>query len=197
MSEVKPFPWLTDDSVDWKTWCHVETADYKSTKRLIEFLVDVVSKNGCVLLNVTPTADGEIPEPVRERLLEMGQWLELNGEAIYESRPWTVSGEGSMEIVEGHLSEEQNAEATSEEIRFTQRDGYLYAIALDWPDDGSMLVRTLSSECPHLGSIESIVLLGHDGELTWKQDESGLQVALPEERPCPYAPVLRLRANAI
>ncbi|MCF2947091.1 alpha-L-fucosidase [Paraglaciecola aquimarina] len=75
MSEKKPFPWLTDDSIDWNSWTHVADPKYKSANRLIDFLVDVVSKNGGVLLNITPTAQGEIPQPVRARLLAMGEWL--------------------------------------------------------------------------------------------------------------------------
>jgi len=196
MSEVREYPWLTDDSVDWKTWCHVKTADYKSTKRLIEFLVDVVAKNGCVLLNVTPTASGVIPAPVRQRLLEMGAWLQINGEAIYNSRPWKISGEGSQVIVEGHLSEQENEEATSEEIRFTTGAGYLYAIALDWPQSGELLVKSLSTACPHLKSIRSAELLGHKGAIDWKQDERGLSVTLPENKPSPFAPTLRLTVQS-
>lgn len=83
MSEKKDFPWLTDDSIDWKAWCDISDPNYKTTNRLIDFLVDVVSKNGAVLLNITPKANGEIPEGVKTRLLEMGDWFKVNGEAIY------------------------------------------------------------------------------------------------------------------
>jgi alpha-L-fucosidase len=161
MRDSQPFPWLVDDSIDWNAWCHVDDPKYKTTNRLIDFLVDVVSKNGCLLLNITPTAAGEIPIPVQERLLAMGQWLDLNGEAIYESRPWKIYGEGSMKIVEGHLSEHKNADATSDEIRFTQRDGQLYAIALEWPQDSVLHIRSLSADSKRLGTIKSISLLGH------------------------------------
>ena len=108
MSEKKDFPWLTDDSVDWKAWCHINDPKYKSTNRLIDFLVDVVSKNGALLLNITPKANGQIPEEVKTRLLEMGEWLKINGEAIYGSRPWKIFGEGPQNITEGHLSEDRN-----------------------------------------------------------------------------------------
>src|SRR5680860_459896 len=113
MSEKKDFPWLTDDSIDWKAWSHIRNPSYKSTNRLIDFLVDVVSKNGAVLLNITPKANGEIPEPVKERLLEIGDWLKVNGEAIYGTRPWKVYGEGPAEVVEGHLTEQENHDNTA------------------------------------------------------------------------------------
>ncbi|MFC1763785.1 alpha-L-fucosidase, partial [Planctomycetota bacterium] len=195
MRDSQPFPWLTDDSIDWESWCHVQDPNYKSTHRLITFLIDVVSKNGCVLLNVTPTAEGEIPEPVQQRLLDMGKWLALNGEAIYDTRPWKIYGEGNQEIVEGHLSERQNRDATSEEIRFTQRDNLLYAVILDWPEDHRVRIKSLPAGSVFVDAIESIHLLGHDLPLSWSRDSNGLHAQLPVQRPCDYAYVLKIKLD--
>lgn len=197
MAEGQDFPWLVDDSIDWGAWCDVQEPRYKSTNRLIDFLVDVVSKNGCVLLNVTPTAAGEIPQPVQERLLEMGRWLALNGESVYETRPWKIFGEGPMEIVEGHLSEHKNEDATSEEIRFAQRGDSLYATVLDWPEDGVVRIRCLADDSGLLESIKRIDLLGHNKELTWARNAQGLLVRLPAARPCEHAFVLKIKAEGI
>ncbi|MBU2945462.1 alpha-L-fucosidase [Zobellia uliginosa] len=182
MSEMKDFPWLTDDSIDWKAWSDISDPDYKSTNRIIDFLVDVVSKNGCLLLNITPKANGEIPEPVKERLLEIGAWLDQNGEAIYGTRPWEVYGEGPAKVTEGHLSERENADNTSEDIRFTVKDETLYAIQLDWPKSSETLIKTLGTNNKMLQrDIKSIELLGYPLKLKYSRKEDGLHITLPKE----------------
>ena len=192
MSEMKPFPWLTDDSIDWDSWCYIDAARYKTTNRLIDFLVDVVSKNGAVLLNINPKANGEIPSETKERLLQMGQWLKLNGEAIYGTRTWNVYGEGPQKIVEGHLSEFKNSEAVAQDIRFTQKNGQLYAIALDWPEDGKLTIKTLKKGNPYINNFESVSMLGCNDNLEFNQSDEGLVVTFPTEKPCDYAFVLKI-----
>ncbi|MGB5437608.1 MAG: alpha-L-fucosidase [Maribacter sp.] len=182
MSEKTDFPWLTDDSIDWKSWSHISNPRYKSANRLIDFLVDVVSKNGAVLLNITPKANGEIPEPVKERLLEMGQWLKVNGEAIYGTRTFKIYGEGDAEVVEGHLSEEKNADNTSKDIRFTTKGDILYATVLDWPTSGELVIRSLrKGNDLYTNEIESIQMLGNEGNLDYTVDEQGLTIKLPNK----------------
>lgn len=181
MSEKKDFPWLTDDSIDWGSWCHVSNPDYKSTNRLIDFLVDVVSKNGGVLLNVTPTAQGEIPQPVQERLLEMGEWLQTNGEAIYGTRPWKIYGEGPAEVIEGHLSERQNADNTEKDVRFTTKDGHLYALVLDVPKE-DIQIRALGKNSGLLDKeIKNIEILGSTEKVIWEVEDDFLKINKPME----------------
>lgn len=192
MSEKKAFPWLTDDSIDWNAWCHIQNPKYKSTNRLIDFLVDVVSKNGALLLNIPPTADGIIPEDVKTRLLEIGAWLKINGEAIYGTRPWKIYGEGPQKIVEGHLSENKNPGAGAEDIRFTSKENYLYAIALDWPK-GKMLIKSFAKEKGLLDkTIQKVELLGSPQKLTWQLKKEGLHIQLPDQKPCTHAFVIKL-----
>lgn len=194
MSDTKPFCWLTDDSVDWGAWCNVSDPNYKTTNRLIDFLVDVVSKNGAVLLNVTPTAEGVMPDGVVKRLTEMGEWLKLNGEAIYNTRPWVIYGEGPQKIVEGHLSEDKNGDAVAQDIRFTTCGNKLYATALDWPADGKITIHSLSSDNKYLKKkIKGISMIGSKEKLRWSQTKDGLVVNFPKVRPCEHAFVMRIK----
>ena len=132
---LTPYPWLTDTSVG--PWFHHEVLDFKTTGELVDVLVDIVSKNGCMLLNIGPRADGTLPEKGKALLRGIGEWLKLNGEAIYGTRPWLVFGEGPTRLKGGAFSEEQDRRGyTAQDLRFTQsKDGKtLYVIVLGWPE---------------------------------------------------------------
>ncbi len=193
LASTRPLFWQTDTSISKNSWGYVEPQDYKTADSIVDDLVDIVSKNGCLLLNIGPRPDGTIPEEEQKILLEIGRWLETNGEAIYGTRPWRIFGEGPTAVAEGMFTDTQRAAFGAADFRFTQKDGTLYAVALAWPDSGKLTVKTLAKGQAVIGSVK---LLGHDGPADWKQTESGLEVNLPAAKPCDYAFVLKITDSA-
>ncbi|MFC4596872.1 alpha-L-fucosidase [Cohnella hongkongensis] len=178
---IHPEVWQTCTSVGETAWCHIADHKYKTSTTLIGDLVDVVSKNGTLLLNIGPRADGTIPEEEQALLLEIGEWLSVNGEAIYGTRPWKVYGEGPTRIVKGMFNDTKRQPYGAEDIRFTTRGSHLYATVLGWPEDGRARIRTLSSSSAEYASdIQAVELLGWKDKLQWERTEEGLIVRLPE-----------------
>ncbi|OAS89083.1 MULTISPECIES: alpha-L-fucosidase [Metabacillus] len=180
-SEQKPYFWQTDTSVAKNSWCYTENNDYKTANEIICDLVDIVSKNGSLLLNIGPKADGTIPDEDKTILLEIGNWLKVNGEAIYDSKVWRKSGEGPTEIQEGQFTDSKSKEFTSEDIRFTVNGSYLYATVLNYPEDGKVNIQSLAekdaSKLPHFhGIIKNISILGFEEKPSWNRTEDGLEI---------------------
>ncbi len=188
----EPF-WQTDTAISSSSWGFTRDQKYKTAGRLVDDLVDIVSKNGCLLLNVGPRSDGTIPEADQEILREIGQWLRVNGEAIYDSKHWRVFGEGPTGTATGHLAEKKDKPYTAEDIRFTTKGDVLYAILLDLPEDGQVVIRSLAKGNTYRRSkIESITLLGSPDKVTFEQRTDGLHVALPKKIPGKFAFTLKI-----
>jgi alpha-L-fucosidase len=179
-------PWESDTSVSINSWGYVRNDTYRSADSLLTDLIDIVSKNGNMLLNIGPRADGTIPAQVQRVLLQMGAWLRVNGEAIYGTRPWVLYGEGTTDAPTGKEAGQVYAPA---DIRFTQKDGVLYALGLAWPRDGKVLVKTLYAGTPYLPApIAQVSLLGEAAPVAWTQTPQGLRVRLPPPHDdLPYA----------
>ena len=193
MDAIRPRFWQTDTSISKLSWGYIRNDEFKTADSLVDDLADIVSKNGALLLNVGPRADGTIPEEAERILLEIGRWLDVNGEAIYGTRPWKVYGEGPTQVTAGSFKDAERADFTSQDIRFTTKRGALYAIALAWPADGKVVIRSLAEASPHLPqAIREVVLLGSGAALKWTRTAEGLVIELPSQRPCDNAYVFRI-----
>ena len=188
LGSIRPLPWQNDTSIG--PWFWTRDAKYKSPDAIIDAFVDIISKNGNLLLNVPPKADGMLDDEAEKILAELGAWTAVNGEAVYSSRPWRIYGEGPTAF-EGGYFKETTKPFTASDIRFTTKGDVLYAFFLDWPLDGVVTVRSLSQgRVPR--EISKITLLGHDGDVQWSRDRGGLTVRLPSQRPCDYAYALKI-----
>ena len=144
-------------------------------------LVDIVSKNGRLLLNIGPKADGTIPDEDKSILLEIGNWLKVNGEAIYGAKPWRTASEGPTKIVEGQFADAEAKQFTSEDIRFTVNNGCIYAICLNMKGKNSVRIRSLAETADankpdFSGIIEAVEVLGYDNKPEWSRDSEGLHI---------------------
>ena len=185
MPKINPYPWQTDTSIG--DWYYNKNWKFRPVNWTIHMLVDIVSKNGNLLLNVVQRPDGSLDPEVEESLVQLADWIAVHGEAIYETRPWLVYGEGGIRYAGGHFKEDFNY--TSEDVRFTTKGPTLYAIALGWPADGKLLVRSLAAPA---GKIDSVSLLGYDGKVDWQQTPEGLAVTVPAKKVSEYTCALRI-----
>src|SRR5262249_42024961 len=154
---------------------------------VVHDLVDIVSKNGNLLLNVGPKPDGTIPDEAAQVLLGLGAWLNVNGEAIYGTRHWHTFGEGSTTVGEGHMREREDKPFSAHDIRFTVKDNILYAICLGWPGEAAVIKSLAIGSLVKTDMIEHIQMLGSSETLTWSQREDGLSIKTPSQKPCEHA----------
>ncbi|TNJ41502.1 alpha-L-fucosidase [Tamlana fucoidanivorans] len=214
--KLRELPWQTDTTIN-EGWFYLgdeKSSKYTKHKKplyqedgrlahpglrmtaglVIDNLVDIVSKNGNLLLNVGQRSDGSIDEVFINELEKVGNWLSLNGEAIYGTRPWITYGEGPTKIETG-FDTEPLKEWSSEDIRFTTKDNTLYAIALDWPIEKTTTIKSLSSNQSRLKEINSVELIGFKRKLKWKRNTEGLVISLPKKKIGNYAFVFKIETK--
>jgi alpha-L-fucosidase len=215
--ELVDWVWQPDDPIMDK-FGYVEGLKPYPAEQFIYKIVENVSKNGNLLLNISPRADGTIPQEQQDVLLTIGKWLEVNGDAIYGSRPWTKYGEGPVADAaaaamvkiraaggfQGRLNgQNQGGDGvagggiskngyTAKDIRFTIHEDTLYALVMNWPEASTVTIASLAKGLPLRGKVKKVELLGHSGALAFKQDSEGLKVTFPAEKPCDSVYALRI-----
>jgi alpha-L-fucosidase len=188
--KLRPYPWQTDTTLISGWFYH--KADLEMTAPVVVGnLADIVSKNGNLLLNIGLKPDGTIPDNQRECLESVGRWLELNGEAIYGTRPWAIYGEGPTQVKAGHFAEPRSP-YSAQDVRFTTKGDTLYAIVLGWPGAGATVKIKALAAGKGPAAIERIELLGSREALKFTRDAGELTVTFPHQPPCEHAFVLKI-----
>ncbi len=195
LGNIRPLYWQTDTSISNKSWGYINNDTFKSPQFVIHQLIDIVSKNGNLLLNIGPRSDGTIPDEVRQMLGEVGAWLKINGEAIYGTRPWKTYGEGPTKVAAGSFHDTDTETYTAEDFRFTTKGNTLYALELGWPARGEAVIHSLGNAVPASGKVESVALVGSDAEVRFEQRPDGLHLTLPAQAPAKYAYAFRIHLD--
>jgi alpha-L-fucosidase len=177
---IEPQHWQTDTSISNISWGYLDKDEFKTPEFLVHQLIDIVSKNGNLLLNIGPRADGTIPDEVRNTLLEMGAWLNMNGDAIYATQPWKIYGEGPTQVKAGFGHDKDTQPYTAQDFRFTQKGNSIYAIQMAKPADGRAVIHALGATKEGKGlKIANVELIGSTAKLDWKQTDDALEVSAP------------------
>ncbi|HXG92017.1 MAG TPA: alpha-L-fucosidase [Blastocatellia bacterium] len=188
---IWPNPWQTDTCIG--DWHYKRDIKYKTPKRIIDMLVDIVSRNGTLLLNFPLPSSGMLDSEEMKVLDEITKWIAVNGEAIYATRPWKIFGEGpGTPSAAGAFSEGKRKDLTSDDVRFMTKGQTLYAFMMGWPDNQAVIAPLATNSRYKVGKIQNVELLGFSGKLQWKQNETGLVVQLPAEKPSDHAVAFKI-----
>ncbi len=189
LDSVRRLPWQTDDAIGNISWGYTTNNTFKSVPYVITNLVDIVSKNGNLLLNIGPRSDGTITDEETQVLLGTGKWLDINGEAIYGTRPWKKYGEGPTKSASGAFAD-QTEPFTAKDIRFTTKGNILYATCLGLPADKTSI--SLLGLNAGNGIVDSIELLGSGDTIHWVQKKEALVIDPSAKYPAGHAVVYKL-----
>ena len=198
-TDIMPTPWQTDTCIgDWHYDRSIyEEHRYKTVTWVVHALCDIVSKNGNLLLNIPLRGDGSIDSDEEKFLDGLAAWMAVNSDAIFATRPWRSFGEGPSRAPGGQYNENKHQFAAAD-IRFTQKNGTLYALVLGWPDGGRVQIATLAEGGQYSqGSIARVELLGSSEPLTFRRDTGGLNIALPQSRNGEIAYALKIDGSGI
>jgi len=184
------FEWENPGTLNTSYGYNLGDTNWVDAREVVSRLVEIVSKGGNYLLNVGPTSEGVIPQPSVDRLMEVGAWMKVNGEAIYGSLPWKVFHEQAPSGGETSNSPDSNA-AAKVDVRFTTKGNSVYAICLAWPEK-DLLIKALGKQGVPGKTVAAVRMLGSSEAVKWHQADNGLTLSVPHEKPCHYAFVYRV-----
>lgn len=190
-------PWQTDDSIG--SWGYNPDKPYMKPGLVVDKIIDIVSKNGNMLLNIPIKADGTLDDEATILLETVGKWFDVNGEAIYGTRPWYMYGESKNPIGKNEIGpHDLESSLTANDYRYTTKNNVLYAFVMDWPKkhQNPVIFPSLTIMNNHMLPIEDVILLGYNEDLEWKNHGDGLHVTFPEKKPCDYAYALKITFSA-
>jgi len=191
------YVWLTDDTLSWGSWCYTERLRIKKTSVVLRTMIDIISKNGQLILNISPRADGNIPDNQKQVLLEMGKWLRKYGEAIYRTRPFVDYGEGPTEMEKGGHFVRMKRPYGSQDIRYTRKGETVYAIVLGWPGENKQVVMKIfdkGNKAEHI-KVTDVSMLGTRSKIKWERTDTGLVINTPAKKIDDLAIVFKLKTS--
>jgi alpha-L-fucosidase len=187
---LEPFPWQTDTCIG--VWHYKRDIKYKTAAAVVPTLIDIVSKNGNLLLNIPVKGDGTIDPDEVQFCIDMGKWMDINGEGIYGTRPWKIFGEGAPDAAAGNFGEGKARPYTAADLRFTAKGGAIYAFTLALPAE-KVVIQAMGRKSPLVeGDVAEVRLLGHDGKLEFSRTDDGLEIKVPAQKPCDHAVAFKI-----
>lgn len=179
LTNISPIPWQTDTAIGKDSWGYRKDNRYKTSRQIITDLIDIVSKNGMLLLNIGPKSDGTITDEETKVLKEIGQWLKLNGDGIYGTTHWKQFGEGDVNNEDGFFKDREEKPFTEKDFRFTCKNSAIYAFQMR-PNGENALIKALKLYGKHDFIINKITLLSTGEKLNFKRDNNALEIIANE-----------------
>lgn len=173
LTDISPVPWQTDTAIGKESWGYRKDNEYKNARQIICDLIDIVSKNGMLLLNVGPKSDGTLTDEETAVLKEIGEWMKLNGEGIYSTTFWKKFGEGSVNNEGGFFKDNEEKQFAPEDFRFTYKNGYIYAFQMR-PNGKDAVIKSLRKNDEHDFLTDEITLLSTGEKLEYDRNEKAL-----------------------
>jgi alpha-L-fucosidase len=192
--KLTDYVWLTDDTISRGSWCYTQNLGIKKSLEIVRTLADIVSKNGQMMLNISPKADGTIPDDQKKVLLEIGDWMKQFGEAIYYTRPFVEYGEGPTKMESGGMFAKMKGGYNAKDIRYTRKGDTVYAIVLGWPGENTQVTMTMFGKGGKAENIKvkNVTMPGVWGKIKWEMTDAGLVVTTPDKKPSDLAIVFKL-----